>query len=64
MLADAFIDLWSISLDPSIDSRVIHIESTLFHHLFNISIRELIPAIPAYAQENDCRLEVSPLKRR
>jgi hypothetical protein len=43
---------------------MIYGKPALPHHLFNITIRELITAISANAQEDDPRLEVTPLKRR
>jgi hypothetical protein len=43
---------------------MVHRQPVLKHHLFQITIRKLIPAIPAHAHENKCRLEVTPLKRR
>jgi hypothetical protein len=43
---------------------MIYTETALVHHLFQISIAELIPAIPSDAQENKRWLEVSPLERR
>ena len=42
---------------------MIYTEPTLSHHLFNISIAELIPAIPSDAKENKGWLEVAPLER-
>jgi hypothetical protein len=62
MRTDSFIDLRRITLDPTKDGRVIHVETSLTHHLFDIAIRELIAAVPSDAQKDDCRLEVSPLE--
>jgi hypothetical protein len=39
MLTHTFIDLRGITLYPTKDGRVIHIESALTHHLFDVSIR-------------------------
>jgi hypothetical protein len=62
VLADALVDLRTISLDPTEHSRVIYVESALSHHLFDIAIRELEATIPPDAQNDDCRLEVTPLE--
>jgi hypothetical protein len=39
VLADSLIDLRAITLYPTKDSRVIHVESALMHHLFDIAVR-------------------------
>jgi len=39
MLTNAFIDLGSITLDPTKDGRVIYVESALALHLLDIAIR-------------------------
>jgi hypothetical protein len=39
MLTDALVDLRSVPLYPAKDSRVIYVESSLTHHLFDIAIR-------------------------
>jgi Fe-S cluster assembly ATPase SufC len=38
-------------------------EAALVHHLLQVAIRELVSAIPAGAQKDDCGLEVAPLER-
>jgi hypothetical protein len=45
MLTDALVDLWRISLYPAKDGRVIYVEASLTHHLFDIAIRELVSAL-------------------
>jgi hypothetical protein len=42
---------------------MIHRETTLSHHLLEITVRKLAPAIPPNAQKNACRLEVTLLER-
>src|SRR5215204_7636915 len=64
LLTSPFIpDLRGIPLDPTKNSRVIHIESALTHHLFYVAIRELIATVPSDAQKDERRLEVTPLER-
>jgi hypothetical protein len=43
---------------------MVHGESSLPHHLFKVTVGELVSAIPADAQKDDRRLEVTPLERR
>lgn len=42
---------------------MVHRESALAHHLLEVAVGELVPAIPTDAQEDDGGLEVTPLKR-
>jgi len=42
---------------------VIHVESTLFHHLFDVAVRWLVAAIPTNSWKDGRRLEVTPLER-
>ena len=39
VLTDSLIDLRGITLNPTKDCRVIHVESALAHHLFNVAVR-------------------------
>jgi hypothetical protein len=50
-------------LNPPVDRGVIDTEPTFQHDLFKVSVAERIAKIPANTQENDVRLEVTPLKR-
>jgi hypothetical protein len=59
MRTDSFINLRSIALDPTENSCVIYSQSTLSHHLFQVTIAELIPSD---AQKNELRLKVTPLE--
>ena len=63
MLTHAFIDLRSITLYPTKDSRVIHFEPTLSHHLLDIAVGELVAAIPSNAQKNNRGFVVPPFER-
>jgi hypothetical protein len=42
---------------------VVYVEPTLTHHLLDVPIRKLIPAIPSDAQKYYGRLEVTPFER-
>jgi hypothetical protein len=63
MWAYPLVDLRGITLYPSPHRRMIDAEATLAHHLLKVPVGELIPAIPADAQKDDGRLEVSPFER-
>jgi hypothetical protein len=64
MRTDSLVDLWRVFLDLAKNSRMIYRESMLPHHLFNVSIRKLVAAVPTAAQKDNCWLEVPPLKRK
>ena len=42
---------------------MVHGEPALAHHPFEVTVRELVSAIPPDAQKEHRRLEVSPLER-
>jgi hypothetical protein len=46
-----------------VDRRVIDREAALIHHFFEISIAQTVTQIPAYTEENNLGLVVSPLER-
>jgi hypothetical protein len=63
MRPDALVDFGSISFHPPEHGRVIYFEIALAHHLFNISVGELISAVPADTQQDDVRRVMAPLER-
>jgi len=62
--AHPLVNLRGVTLYPPPDGRMIHREAALAHSLLEVSVRELVAAIPSNAQKDDRRLEVSPLERR
>jgi hypothetical protein len=42
---------------------MIYVEAALTHHIFHVTVRELVFAIPADAHKDDRRLVVTPLER-
>ena len=50
-------------LHPAIDSHMSVAEASLAHHLFDISVKELIAAVLPDAQEDDVWRIVSSLER-
>ena len=63
MRAESFVDLWRVALNPSENCGMVYTQSTLSHHLFDIPVRKLVAAVPANAEEDERRLEVTPLER-
>src|SRR5215203_4551810 len=63
MRSDALVNFGRVSLDPTKNSRVIYFESALAHHLFDVTVRELVATVPPDAQKYYGRLEVTPLER-
>jgi len=59
---DSLIDFGSVSLDTAPHRRMMHLKTTLPHHLFDVTVRKLKATIPPDAQKDDRRLEVAPLK--
>jgi hypothetical protein len=51
-------------LNPAPDGDVVHCNSALRHHFFQIAVAERIPQVPPHAQHDDDILKVSPLERR
>jgi hypothetical protein len=41
---------------------MIHTQAALAHHFFEIPVRELVAAVPAHADEDDCGIEMTPLE--
>jgi hypothetical protein len=63
MMSAPFVQFRRITLDPAVDRRVIDVQSSLGHHLFEIPIAERIAQVPTHAQKNDVGLEVTPFER-
>jgi hypothetical protein len=42
---------------------VIYAQAALAHHLLEVSVRELVAAVPSDTQEDERRLKVTPLER-
>ena len=53
-----------VPLDPAPDRHVIHAKIAFGHDLFQLPQAERIPKVPAHAQHDDLRLEVSSLEQR
>jgi hypothetical protein len=59
----ALLQFWCIVLHPTIDRCMIDVQAPLEHHLFQISVAERIPEVPADTEQNDLGLEVAPFER-
>jgi hypothetical protein len=42
---------------------VIDVQTPLLHHLFEITVAERIPKVPAHAEQNDVGFEMTPFER-
>jgi hypothetical protein len=51
-------------LDPTPDGDMIHRNSPLCHHFFQIAVAQRIPQAPPHAQNDDDIVKVSPSERR
>jgi hypothetical protein len=51
-----------VALCPTVDRGVIDMQSSLAHHLLQISVAERIPQVPADTKQNDLGLEVTPFE--
>jgi len=53
-----------IPLYPTPNRDVIHSDTSLHHHFFQIAVAERVPQIPSDAQDYDDVLEVAPSEQR
>src|SRR5450631_2554836 len=60
--APAPLELRNVTLNPAHDRRVRHRQSTLGHHLHQISKAQLVSKVPTHAQNDDLALEVPALE--
>src|ERR1700738_3412444 len=63
MRSAALLQFRCVALHPTIDRRVIDMQSPLAHHLLQIPITERISQIPADTEQNNLGLEVTPFER-
>src|SRR5260370_41707743 len=54
--------LRGVVLHPTIDRGVVHQESSLCHHFFQISVTKRITRIPADTQQNNLSFEETPFE--
>jgi hypothetical protein len=53
ILADALLDLGRIALNPTKDRGWVDLDTTLLHHLGQITVADAVLAVPAPAQQDD-----------
>src|SRR5690242_3555861 len=56
------VQFWGIVLDPAVDGGVINTQTPLQHHFLEVAVAERITSVPAYAQQDDVCLEMTPLE--
>ena len=61
--AHPLVNLGRVALYPPEAGDVVDAQPALAHHLLQVAVGELVPAIPSDAQKNERGLEVSPLER-
>jgi hypothetical protein len=61
--AAASVEFGGLLLDQAKDRFMIDTEPALSHYLFEVAIAQRIPHVPAYAQENNLRLKMTPFER-
>jgi len=59
----ALLQFGSIVLHPAVNRRMIDVQTPFEHHLFQVTVAECIPQVPAYTEKNDISLEMTPLER-
>jgi len=64
LAAKPLIQKGRVMLDPAPDGDMIHRNSALCHHLFQIAVAQRIPQVPPHAQNDDDIVKVSPSERR
>src|SRR5450755_1050428 len=63
MRSASLLQFLGIALAPAVDRRMIHVQSPLPHHLFEVAIAERIPQVPAHAQQDDLGFKMTPFER-
>jgi hypothetical protein len=63
IVTPAPLELRNVALDPSQDSGVGDIDTALGHHVYQITIAELVCDIPTDAENDDCAVEVAAAKQ-
>ena len=63
MRSAALFQFWGVALHPAIDRGVIDVQTSFEHHLLQVAIAQSIPQVPAYAEQNDVGLEMTPFER-
>ena len=64
VLADPFLDLRGIALDPTEDRAWIDADTALRHHFGQITIADPALAVPAHAQQDDLNRKAAALEQR
>ena len=59
----SFLSFRSILLNPAIDRGMVHVQTPLPHHLFQVAIAERISQVPADAEQNEVGFVMTPFER-
>jgi hypothetical protein len=63
-MADPFLDLRGIALNPAKDGGWVGLDTTLLHHLGQILVADAVLAVPADAQQDDLDRKAAALEQR
>src|SRR5664279_4343217 len=62
MTAQPLLQFGTVTLNPTPDRRVIHLQTALGEQLFDIAQRQRVPQIPAHGTKNQLRRRLPPLE--
>src|SRR5208337_1325669 len=62
MTAQPLFQFGTVTLHPTPDRRVIHLQTALGEQLFDVAERERVPKIPAHGTQNQLRCRLPPLE--
>src|ERR1035437_1327160 len=62
MTAQPLLPFGTVTLNPTPDRRVIHLQTAFGEQLFDIAERERVPKIPAHGTKNQLRRRLPPLE--
>lgn len=59
---ESLFHLGSIVLDPAVDGGMVHLDTALCHHFFEVAVANAVLAIPADTLEDNLTLEMAPFE--
>jgi hypothetical protein len=62
-MAPAFLEFWNVVPHPPQNRRVHKDHSALSHHFHEVTCTQLVPQIPANAQNDNLLIELPPLEQ-
>src|SRR5450756_1081246 len=62
MTAQPLLEFGTVTLNPTLDRRVIHLQTAFGEQLFDVAERERVAKIPAHGTQNQLRCRLPPLE--